>query len=65
MSTVPEVIAANHMGIKVCAVSCVANYAAGMTSERLSEAEVLTEMGRASDRLVKLLESFVSLNVKQ
>jgi len=65
MSTVPEVIAANHMGIKVCAVSCVANYAAGMTSERLSEAEVLTEMGKASDRLVKLLESFVSLNVKQ
>lgn len=59
MSTVPEVIAANHMGINVCAVSCVANYAAGMTSDRLTEEEVLAEMNKASSRLVRLIKAFM------
>lgn len=61
MSTVPEVIVATHMGMRVCAISCVANYAAGMTSAKLSEEEVLSEMARASDDLVKLLHGFLSL----
>ncbi len=61
MSTVPEVIVANHMGIRVCAISCVANYAAGMTTAKLSEEEVLSEMSRASGDLVKLLQGFLSL----
>jgi len=56
MSTVPEVITANHMGLNVAAISCVANHAAGMTSERLSEEEVLSEMARSSTRLVILLK---------
>jgi purine-nucleoside phosphorylase len=59
MSTVPEVIVANHMGMRVCAISCVANYAAGMTSEKLTEEEVLNEMSRASDKLVRLLGRLV------
>jgi len=41
MSTVPEVIAARHMGIEVLAISCVTNMAAGMTGEKLSHEEVL------------------------
>ena len=56
MSTVPEVIVANHMGLHVAAISCVANHAAGMKSERLSEEEVLSEMARSSTRLVSLLK---------
>src|SRR5437016_4604647 len=41
MSTVAEVIAAVHMGIKVLAISCVTNMAAGILDKPLSHAEVL------------------------
>jgi len=41
MSTVAEVIAARHMGIKVLAVSCVTNMAAGILDQPLSHAEVM------------------------
>jgi purine-nucleoside phosphorylase len=40
MSTVPEVIAAHHMGIKVAGVSCITNYAAGIKDEKLSHQDV-------------------------
>jgi purine-nucleoside phosphorylase len=42
MSTVPEVIAANHFGLRVCGVSCITNLAAGISKERLSHDEVTT-----------------------
>jgi purine-nucleoside phosphorylase len=41
MSTVAEVIAARHLGIKVLAISCVTNMAAGILDQPLSHAEVL------------------------
>ena len=41
MSTVPEVIAANHMGMKVLAISCVTNMAAGVLPQKLNHEEVL------------------------
>lgn len=40
MSTVPEVIAANHLGLKVAGVACITNYAAGIKDEKLSHADV-------------------------
>ncbi len=40
MSTVPEVIAANHLGIKVAGVACITNHAAGIKPEKLSHADV-------------------------
>jgi purine-nucleoside phosphorylase len=40
MSTVPEVIAANHLGLKVVGVACITNYAAGIKKEKLSHADV-------------------------
>jgi len=40
MSTVPEVIAAHHAGLKVAAVACVTNYAAGIKKEKLSHDDV-------------------------
>ena len=40
MSTVVEAIAANHMGMKICGISCISNLAAGMTLNPLSHKEV-------------------------
>jgi purine-nucleoside phosphorylase len=45
MSTVPEVIVARHMGIRVLAISCVTNMAAGLSGETINHEEVL-ETGR-------------------
>lgn len=58
MSTVPEVITANATGMKVCALSCVANYAAGMTEAALSGEDVIEEMGKGSNKLIRLLKRF-------
>lgn len=58
MSTVPETIAARHMGIRVLGISTVTNMAAGMQAQ-LSHAEVL-ETGKASaQELVRLLRHLV------
>ncbi len=58
MSTVPEAITANAMGLRVCALSCVANAAAGMTENVLSGQEVLDEMAKTSEKLIRLLKRF-------
>ena len=55
MSTVAEVIAAVHMGMKVIAVSCVTNMAAGLSDRKLSHEEVLETGAAARETLVKFL----------
>jgi purine-nucleoside phosphorylase len=58
MSTVPEAIAANHMGIRILGISTVTNMAAGMQAE-LSHIEVL-EIGRSSaSALASLLRTLL------
>lgn len=59
MSTVPEVITANHMGIRVCGISCAANYGAGITENRLTHKEVLEAMGKIAEDLRILLSEFL------
>jgi purine-nucleoside phosphorylase len=55
MSTVPEVIAARHMGMKVLVLSFAANPAAGLVDRPLTHTEVLEEGERAAPKLAKLM----------
>ncbi len=52
MSTVPEVIAANHFGVRVCGISCITNPAAGISKTKLSHTEV-TEVGKKVEHQFK------------
>lgn len=55
MSTVVEAIAANHMGMKICGVSCVSNLAAGMNSAPLTHEEVQEAAKAVAPKFEKLL----------
>jgi purine-nucleoside phosphorylase len=59
MSTVPEAIAANHMGMKVLGISCVTNHAAGVTEQKLDHKEVLEVGERMKDTLIGLLRRVI------
>ncbi len=59
MSTVAEVIAARHLGIKVLAISCVTNMAAGILDQPLSHAEVMETGERVKTTFESLLRSLL------
>jgi purine-nucleoside phosphorylase len=61
MSTVPEVIVASHMGIRVLGISCITNMASGMLPRRLSHAEVIETTSRVRDTLISLLRWTIPL----
>jgi purine-nucleoside phosphorylase len=56
MSTVPEVIVANHMGARVLGISCVTNMAAGILSQKINHDEVLETGAMVRDTLIRLLK---------
>jgi purine-nucleoside phosphorylase len=59
MSTVLEVIVANHMGIKVLGISCVTNMAAGILLQKINHEEVLETGAMVRDTLVRLLKALL------
>ena len=59
MSTVVEAIVANHMGIKVCGISCISNLAAGISTNPLSHEEVQEAANVAAPAFEKLVTEVV------
>ncbi len=58
MSTIPEVIAARHCGLRVNVIAVITNMAAGMTDTVLSHEETLRGAKLATDKLIKLFHAF-------
>jgi len=59
MSTVNEVIAANHCGIRVACISCIGNMAAGIASTPITLEQVIEASKKMSPKLEKLLFCFI------
>ena len=59
MSTACEGIAANHMGMKICGISCISNLACGLTDQPLSHQEVQ----ETADRVAPLFEKLVTVSI--
>ena len=59
MSTVPEVIAARHSGLRVLGISCVTNAAAGILDQPLHHEEVLQTAERVKGQFIALLRSVI------
>jgi purine-nucleoside phosphorylase len=60
MSTVPEVVVANHMGARVIGISCITNKAAGITGEPLSHEEVTETAARVRGTFERLLDEILA-----
>ncbi|NLT67400.1 MAG: purine-nucleoside phosphorylase [Acidobacteria bacterium] len=59
MSSIPEVIVANHMGIGVLGISCIANMAAGILPRKLSHREVLECAAMMKDAVASLINAVI------
>jgi len=60
MSTACEAVAANHMGMKICGISCITNLAAGMSDAPLDHKEVQETADRISKQFKLLVEESIS-----
>lgn len=59
MSTAAEAVAANHMGVKVCGISCISNMAAGILDQPLSHEEVQETADKVADTFQRLVTAAI------
>ncbi|NQT27359.1 purine-nucleoside phosphorylase [candidate division KSB1 bacterium] len=59
MSTVPEVIAAVHLGLRNLGISCITNMATGLSDSKLSHSEVELTAGIARDKFIRLIRKII------
>ena len=59
MSTACEAVAANHMGMKICGISCISNLGCGMTDQPLTHIEVQ----ETADRVAPLFKALVTKTI--
>lgn len=59
MSTVPEVLAAVHCGLRVAGISVITNFGTGMKTSPQSHAETLAQADKASQNLLHLVQQFI------
>ena len=60
MSTIPEVLVANHCGLPVIAISVITNLAAGMNKTKLSHQETLENAALAENNIINLIKNFIN-----
>lgn len=65
MSTVPEVIAANHMGLRVLGISCVTNMAAGISKQKINHEEVLEAGERVAGEFTAFLRALIPVLARE
>jgi len=61
MSTVPEVIVANHCSLPTIAISIITNYAAGLSNTPLSHKETLEQAALAENNILSLIKNFIKV----
>lgn len=59
MSTVPEVIVANHSGLRVLGISCISNMAAGILDQPLSHEEVIETTAQVREDFLRFVKKII------
>lgn len=59
MSTVVEAIAAHHMGLRVCEISCISNMAAGILDQPLTHSEVQITADKVAHKFERLVSGLI------
>lgn len=60
MSTVPEVIMANRLSVKTVGISCITNFATGISSEKLTHDDVTKAASHVKDKFISLVSSIIT-----